>query len=163
MTGPSLLVLLAVALVAPAQASAATTGVEAKAKGKRVVVSPRPGQLIRANRVRLRVRARNVAGALAARLNGVPIGADFGRSHKGVRTLRASVSHGLRRGKNVLRVRVRELGKRPRTRVVRFRVRTIGPLVGAGRDRRVVVGERINLGGRVGPRRRGQRVRWRLV
>jgi hypothetical protein len=163
MTGPSLLVLRAVALVAPAQAPAATTGVEANATAKRVVVSPRPGQLIRANHVRLRVRARNVAGALAARLNGVPIGADFGRSHKGMRTLRASVSHGLRRGKNVLRVRVRELGKRPRTRVVRFRVRTIGPLVGAGRDRRVVVGERIDLGGRVGPRRRGQRVRWRLV
>jgi hypothetical protein len=163
MTGLSLLVLLAVALVAPAQAPAAPTVGDAKAEGKRVVVSPRPGQLIRANRALLRVRARNVAGALAARLNGVPIGADFGRARKGVRTLRTSVSHGLRRGRNTLRVRVRELGKRPRTHVVRFRVRTIGPLVGAGRDRRVVVGERIDLGGRVGSRRRGERVRWRLV
>jgi hypothetical protein len=163
MTGPSLLVLLAVALVAPAQAPAAAPGGDAKAKAKRVIVSPRSGRLIRANRVLLRVRARNVAGALRARLNGVSIAADFGRSHRGVRTLRASVSHGLRRGRNVLRVRVRELGKRPRTRVVRFRVRTKGPLVGAGRDRRVVVGERIDLGGRVGPRRQGQRVRWRLV
>jgi hypothetical protein len=163
MPGLSLLLLLAVALVAPAQAPAAPKVVGAKAEGKRVVVSPRPGQLIRANRVLLRVRARNVAGALAARLNGVPIGADFGRARKGVRTLRASVSHGLRRGRNTLRVRVRALGKRPRTRVVRFRVRTIGPLVGAGRDRRVVVGARIDLGGRVGPRRQGRRVRWRLV
>jgi hypothetical protein len=153
--------------VSPAERGSATAVETAQdAKAKRGVVSPRPGQVVRSHHVRLRVRARGLSGVLRARLNGVAVGDDFGPPRRGVRVLRASISHGLRRGRNVLRVRVRRLGRWTRLSVVRFVVRTTGSLVGAGRDRRVVVGELVTLGGRiVQPRHRRQRsrVRWRLM
>jgi hypothetical protein len=74
------------------------------------------------------------------------------------RALRASVSHGLKRGRNVLKVR---RGKRATT--VRFRVRPDGPLVGAGLDRQVAGGGPVDLKALVRGASRGDRVRWRIV
>jgi hypothetical protein len=162
---PLLAVLAIAVVVGPAEAHAAAA-YGAKAKGKRVVVSPRAGQVVRSHHVRLRVRARGLSGVLRARLNGVEVGNDFGRPRRGVRTLRASISHGLRHGRNVLRVRVRRRGKAPRRATVRFRVRTSRPLVGAGRDRRVVVRRKTILRGQVKHRTHrpaGAKLRWRVV
>jgi hypothetical protein len=133
---------LLVALLAPAEAGAA--------KGKRPVVSPRPGQVVHSATALVRVRA----GARAVRLNGKRIGGQLGDERRGVRALRASVSHGLKRGRNVLNVR---RGKRATT--VRFRVRPDGPLVGAGLDRQVAVGGPVDLKGLVRRASRWDRIR----
>jgi hypothetical protein len=137
---------LLVALLAPADAGAA--------KGKRPIVSPRPGQVVHSATALVRVRP----GARGVRLNGKRIGGQLGDERRGVRALRASVSHGLKRGRNVLKVR---RGKR--TTTVRFAVRTEGPLVGAGVDRQVAVGGPVDLKGLVRGAGRGDRVRWRIV
>jgi hypothetical protein len=144
----------------PAPAPAATTE---SAKGGRLIDSPRPGQVVRTDGIRIRVRGGRV---LRARLNGVGVAREFRRGRNRVRTLHASISHGLRRGRNVLRVRVRRPGRPVRTATVRFRVRTSGPLTGAGRDRTVGLGDGWPLVGRVvnaKPRGRRQPVRWRVV
>jgi hypothetical protein len=168
----SLLPVTAVAVgLAPAEGGSATAaGTAPAAKAKRMVVSPRAGRVVRSHHVRLRVRSRGLSGVLRVRLNGVQVGDDFGRPRRGVRTLRASVSHGLRRGRNVLRVSVRRRGRAPGRATVRFFVRTKRPLVGAGRDRRVVIGSRTRLYGQVkqimrrgGRRAARSKVRWKLV
>jgi hypothetical protein len=135
-----------------------------------VVVSPRAGRIVRSHHVGLRVRSRGLSGVLWARLNGVQIADDFGRPRRGVRAVRVSVSHGLRRGRNVLRVRVRRRGQVPARATVRFFVRTKRPLVGAGRHGRIVIGSRTRLYGQVkhaksrGVRRAARsKVRWKLV
>jgi hypothetical protein len=155
----SLLAVIAAVVVTPAEAH----GASAK-KGERVVLSPRAGEVVRSHVVRLRVRAGERA-RLRARLNGVDVSGEFGRVRRGVRTLRASVSHGLRHGRNVLRVRVHRLARPARRVRVRFVVRRSDPLVGAGRDRTVVVGEKSRLFGREVPRHGTHRAstRWRLV
>lgn len=136
------------------------------AKAKRVVVSPRAGQVVHRNRVRIRVRARDLSGVLRARLNGVDVSGEFSRARRGVRRLDASLSHGLRRGRNALRVWVRQLGSPTRRATVRFRVRRSRTLTGAGRDRRVVIRSSWRLRGRaVKAEGEGRpiRARWRLV
>lgn len=103
--------------------------------------------------------------AIRATLNGVRIDDQFGPRRRGARSMRASISHGLRRGRNVLRVTTRLPGGRRRTARVRFTVRTSGPLVGAGQSRRVVVGRRVVLDGVVRAAARGRSRRaagWRL-
>lgn len=155
------------ALLSLVAASTAATGAGAapSTRTQRLVLTPVGGQVVRSDLVRIAVRSSDQPGALRVRLNGAAVGIDFGPGHRGVRTLVASVSHGLRRGSNVLRVTVRRAGARPRKETVRFAVLTRGLLAGAGRDRRVVVGEPTVLGGRVVPATRGQRARihWRLV
>ena len=155
------------ALLSLVAASTAATAADAAPgpRTQRLVLTPVGGQVIRSDLLRIAVRSSDQLGALRVRLNGVAVGSDFGPGHRGVRTLVASVSHGLRRGSNVLRVTVRRAGARPRKETVRFAVDTGGVLVGAGRDRRVVVGEPTMLGGRVVAATRGQRTRihWRLV
>jgi hypothetical protein len=144
------------ALPGPAAASESASN----ARQSRVVVSPHRGQVVRSHRPRVRVRApmrmRGVQseGGLRVRLNGTRIGGDFGRPHKGIRSLRTSMSHGLRHGRNVLRVRVLRRDGSVRRAKVRFIVRPKGPLVGAGRNRRVPVGATIRLGGAFAPARR---------
>src|ERR671923_2262043 len=96
----SLLAVIAAVVVTPAEAN----GASAK-QGERVVLSPRAAQVVRSHLVRLRVRAGEQA-RLRARLNGVDVSGEFGRARRGVRTLRVSVSHRLRHGRNVVRVRV---------------------------------------------------------
>ena len=131
---------------------------------QQVVISPKPGQVVRSHRPRIRVRSRALSGVLNARLNGVQIGDYFALPRHGVRTLPASVSYGLRRGKNVLAVRVRRRGKAPRQATVRFFVRGKGPLIGAGRDRRVVVGSDVGLYGQAkGVGAAPSKLRWKLV
>jgi hypothetical protein len=158
------LLLLAAVIVTPTPAAPAAASAET-AKAKRVVVSPREGRVVRGNHVRLRVRVPDRA-LLRARLNGARVGDEFERARRGVRTLRASVSHGLRRGRNVLRARVHRPGRRGRTTTVRFRVHRSRALVGSGRDRTVVLGSRWPLNGRVlkalGDPRRAS-VRWRVI
>jgi hypothetical protein len=162
---PLLAALALAVLASPAEAHAAAAHA-AQAKGKRLVVSPRAGQVVRSHHVRIRVRARGLPGVLRARVNGLEIGDDFGRPRRGVRTLRASISHGLRHGRNVLKVRVRRRGLPPRKATVRFVVRTSRPLVGAGRNRRVVIRRHGLLRGRIKhatARTAGAKLRWRLV
>lgn len=131
---------------------------------QRVVISPKPGQVVRSHQPRIRVRSRALSGVLNARLNGVQIGDYFALPRHGVRTLPASVSYGLRRGKNVLAVRVRRRGKAPRHATVRFFVRGKGPLIGAGRDRRVVVGSDVGLYGQAkGVGAAPSKLRWKVV
>lgn len=143
--------LLALALIASACSSApvlaAGPGAETAA-AKRLVVAPSAGRVVGANHVRIRVRSPRGA-VLRVRLNGVRVGKDFSRARRGVRTLRASLSHGLRRGRNVLRVRVGPTGARAHAATVRFRVQRPRELVGAGRDRTLVVGNGWRLDGRV--------------
>ena len=131
---------------------------------QQVVISPKPGQVVRSHQPRIRVRSRALSGVLNARLNGVQIGDYFALPRHGVRTLPASVSYGLRRGKNVLAVRVRRRGKAPRQATVRFFVRGKGPLIGAGQDRRVVVGSDVGLYGQAkGVGAAPSKLRWKLV
>ena len=154
-------VLCWLAVCGPAMAAGAP-----RARAQRLVLAPRGGQLVGSDLVRIAVRSGDESGALSVRLNGVQIGDDFTVGRREVRTLVASVSHGLRRGRNLLRVRVRRLGLPARTATVRFVVRSTGPLVGAGRDRRVVVGDVTVLDGRdLGGKARGRDalVHWRAV
>ena len=65
----------------------------------------------------------------------------------GVRSLQTSVSQGLRRGPNLLQVRVRKSSGGWAKTTVRFKLITHRPLAGAGADRRVVVGEAVHLTG----------------
>jgi hypothetical protein len=102
--------------------------------GKPVVLSPRPGQVVRSNVALLRVNSGKGAKVLSARLNGKEIRGQFSRPRRGVRTLKASISFGLRPGRNVLRVRVRRSGGAVHTATVGFQVRRDSGLVGAGRD-----------------------------
>ena len=132
----------------------------------RLVLKPRQGEIVRSNHVTIRVRSRDLSGVLRARLNGVDVGGEFGRTRKGVRRLQASVSHGLHHGRNVLKVRVRRRGKPPRREKIRFAVGRHRPLVGAGRDRSVVIDSRSQLRGKVKRAPNGrplERVRWRLI
>src|SRR4051812_9630518 len=84
----------------------------------RLVVSPRSGAT-EDGTAHLRVRAGERA-TLTARLNGRDISKDFDATRRGVRTLDASVSHGLRHGRNVLRVTVQRPTGATRRRTVRF-------------------------------------------
>jgi hypothetical protein len=155
------------ALVAPSPPAVA--GLSAKAKPSRVVVSPRPGERVRGNTLTIRVRARDGVGDLRARLNRRRIGGDFGAAQRGVRALEVSVSHGLRHGRNVLRVRVRRRHGTWVRRTVRFVVSHQRALAGAGRDARVVVGTRHRLRGLLAgaaaqsAARPTVRTSWRLV
>ncbi|HST42836.1 MAG TPA: hypothetical protein VLK58_25155 [Conexibacter sp.] len=153
---------LATFVVATASATAA-----AAPNAASPVISPRPGQVVTAHRVKLVVRAGHEHGDLRVTLNGRAIGRDFPLARRGTRTLWVANSHGLRHGGNVLRVHART-GYRTRTATVRFTVRRSAPLVGAGRDRSVTAGTPAHLGGhlhhRPGARRkRATRVRWTVV
>jgi hypothetical protein len=152
-----------VAAVGPASAAPAPPTRHAPAR----VLSPRPGAVLSARPLLIRVRLDRRAKSLEVRLNGHSIGAYFSRRRHGVRRLRVSAAHGLRYGRNVLRVSARRGGKgRRRTRVVRFRVKTDRPLASAGLDRVVAPGDRLKLDGtasRLPPsaRRRRARLRYR--
>ena len=136
-----------IGIAAEAGAVAAHAARSGRARG--LVLSPTTGALVRSGVVRIAVRSGDQSRALSVHLNGVSLGGYFGLSRRGVRTLDASISQGLRRGRNVLRVRVSSFGQPVRTATVRFAVKNTGPLVGAGRDRLVVVGDLTSLRGRV--------------
>lgn len=136
-----------IGIAADAGAVAAHAARSGRARG--LVLSPTTGALVRSGVVRIAVRSGDQSRALTVHLNGVSLGGYFGLSRRGVRTLDASISQGLRRGRNVLRVRVSSFGQPVRTATVHFAVKNTGPLVGAGRDRLVVVGDLTSLRGRV--------------
>ena len=147
---------LACALLSATDQALATPG---------VIVAPKPGQDVTRHPVRFVVRSGPESADLRARLNGVPIGSHFLVGKPGQRVLSASASHGLQHGPNVLEVSARR-GSRVRHATVRFNVAHQRPLTGAGRDRTAVVGNTIELGGRVtehpeGPS--GDEVRWEVV
>jgi hypothetical protein len=120
----------------------------ASAATRPVVVSPQPRASIHGNTVRIVIRSGDEYGDLSVKLNGRQIGLDFAPGKRGLRTLQASVSHGLRRGRNVLSVRARR-GVKTRRATVRFSVRRSAPLVGAGRDDLVTVGTSVPIQSRV--------------
>jgi len=133
----------------------------------RVIVKPSPGQRVKQHPVRIVVRAGPEDADLKARLNGTRVSKDFTVARPGRRVLDASASHGLRHGRNVLRVVARRrFGAQVRRSTLRFTVAHKRPLTGAGRDRRVVEGRKVELNGVViedprGPS--GDRVRWKVV
>jgi hypothetical protein len=135
----------------------------ANATGRHVILSPKPGQVVRAGPVKVRVRA-GKGTSVRARLNGRPASERFSGSKHGVRKLIVSPDHGLRFGTNVLRIRLSG-GKSDR---VRFRVSAERPLAAAGPDTAVTLGEPITLDGRhsIGkPQNNGRRLHfhWRVL
>jgi hypothetical protein len=153
---------------APA-ADAAPSARATKAEG--LVVSPRPHQRVRTHPLKIVVlQARDGLHDLKSTLNGHNIAGEFGATRSGRRRASVSSSHGLRHGKNVLRVAVRRRNGKWRRTTVRFRVAHRRPLAGAGRDRRVVVRRRARLRGSAvrAPGGLGQAVRpinyhWKLI
>jgi hypothetical protein len=125
------------------------------------IISPTPGQRIGVDTVEIVVHARGEYGDLHATLNGHAITRDFAIAPGNRRMLRASVSHGLRRGPNVLKVRAR-VEATTRSATVRFTVTRKSPLVGAGVDRTVTVGSAFSLKGIAGATAAGN-VRWKLT
>jgi phosphatidylserine/phosphatidylglycerophosphate/cardiolipin synthase-like enzyme len=121
---------------------------EAAAKaGRGLILTPDTRSRVPARPILISVRVGKRAKLFRAKLNGEPIGRYFGDSRRGVRKLRASSTHGLRFGKNRLRVRVRRRGGELRSRRTQFRVRRTHPLAAAGPDREGRVGRRILLRG----------------
>jgi hypothetical protein len=142
----SILAVLALALLGASSATAAPH--HAKAKGGKIIVAPRGGQVVTANVAKLSIRT---GRGLRIRLNGHWIPAkEFGRANRGVRTMQASISHGLQAGRTTLTVKLRRHGHRRRA-TVRFRVEPPGPLLGAGRDQVAGIGEDVRLAGQIAP------------
>lgn len=154
----------AAALVPLAAAPAASAATAPRSVSP--VVSPKPGQHVTGHRLRIVVRAGDETGDLAVTLNGRAVGRDFAWGRRGLRVLHSANSHGLRHGRNVLKVRARR-GTTVRRGTVRFTVTRRAPLAGAGRDRTVTAGVPVRLGGAIhrAPigRRAAGKVRWRVV
>lgn len=123
-----------------------TAAAIAKSGPTRLVASPKSGQSVRGDGVRIVVRAGPEHEDLKAWLNGVSIGRRFKVLDGGRRVLEASPVDGLRRGRNVLRVQVAKRGGYRRA-TVHFEIRHRRPLGSAGIDRRIVVGSRVELHG----------------
>jgi hypothetical protein len=133
-------------LVTFAAAPAAQAGTRGAGSGP-VVVSPRPGQVVRDDDVSVRLR---VPGALRqAWLNGTPLAGELSTSRNGVRSVEASISQGLRAGRNVIQVATSRPGGGLRQAIVHFTVRPGGLMVGAGRDREAGIDGVVDLRGQV--------------
>lgn len=120
----------------------------AKAGGP--IASPRPGERIGHNHLRLVVLAGPEREDLRARLNGVGIGKRFRvnlERHR--RYLQASLVDGLRPGRNTLVVWVKRKDRGYRRAAVNFVVAGRAPMTSAGRDLRVAAGARTELHGKV--------------
>jgi serine-type D-Ala-D-Ala carboxypeptidase/endopeptidase (penicillin-binding protein 4) len=127
----------------------ALAGFRATPKSSVLVLSPRPGQVVRANSAQIRLQVPNGRYVVQGRLNGAAIQGSLAGQISRVRTLNASISHGLRRGTNVLRVQLLQGATVVRKATVRFRVTPNRALVGAGRDRFVVAGQPVDLRGTI--------------
>lgn len=141
------------------------TSAQAARQQPRVVVSPRPGERIDVHTVRIVVRAGHLRGDVVANLNGVGIGTEFRPGKRGRQVVRASATHGLRFGRNVLRVTAYR-GSVVRHATVVFRVGHRHPLTGAGRERRATPGSRVRLRGvvKLHPSSSATpRLRWRVI
>lgn len=149
---------------AAAIAALATPGGPAAAASPSLILSPAP-RLVAAGPVTIRVRA---GAGLTVRLNGRLVTDRFSAPHRGVRAILVSPTHGLRFGRNVVRVSIRRGGRR----IVEsrsFRVAATRPLAAAGVDRMAIAGARVRLDGArslLHPPARGQgalRYRWTVV
>ena len=117
----------------------------AQGRKKPLIASPRPGTVMGARPVRIRVHAGR-AREFRAQLNGHPIARYFSHpSNRGVRKLRVTPSYGLKHGKNRLHVRVKRGDGKSRSRWSRFRVRRNRPLAAAGFRRTVNAGDEVYL------------------
>ncbi|MBS1890296.1 MAG: hypothetical protein JST59_03320 [Actinobacteria bacterium] len=146
-------IVLVATTVVPAGAGAQSkNGGKAGGSGKsrRAIASPRPGQQIKTNSLRLIVNAGPEREDLRAKLNGVAIGRRFGVNQKRHRRyLSASLVDGLRRGKNTLVVWVRQKYGRYRKSKVTFVVAHGKPMASAGQDVSLAVGSEVELHGQV--------------
>jgi hypothetical protein len=137
-------------LALAATAGAAPQKGHDKPHERRIVATPKPGAVVRANAAQVVVRARG-ARNLRLRLNRRWIPArELRRGRHGLRRLEASISQGLRSGPNHLTVSYRQHGKRRRV-VVNFRVEPPAPLLGAGLDESVPIGEGVRLAAKLEP------------
>ncbi len=172
-SGFGICLLLGAAALLPVGGAASPEPAGAKSKqGKRVIVRPKSGKRVRRYPVRAVVKGRDGLFDLKATLNGKGIAGAFGPKRKGKRTARLSRSLGLKRGRNVLRVKARrKIGQRRRKAKVAFFVNHKRPLAGAGQDRRIVEGEKFRLRGQALPypnkpraRAKGRvKYRWRIT
>jgi hypothetical protein len=151
--------------VAPAAQLAAKAG-KKKAK-KPLIAKPRPGARITGHTVRITVRAAH--GIRKATLNGTRLtSAEFRLGADGARrTMTASSSHGLRHGKNVLRVTANKRYKGTTEKTVRFTLKGKKILTGAGRDKQVTAGSGVTLKGTTrrhpSQRQKSTTVKWQIV
>jgi len=131
-----------------------------KAVKARLQLSPKNGTKVGAHPVRLTVRTGKNATVEAARLNGADIGKELRSTGPKRFAMTASASHGLRHGRNTLRVRILAGNGKMRARTSTFRVVHTKPLAGAGRDRTVGAGGTIRLKGTAisHPSKRGTRI-----
>jgi ricin-type beta-trefoil lectin protein len=131
------------ALMLPGMASGAV------AHHKRIVLTPRDGQREPARPLRIRVHAGPNA-RVTARLNHQKIESRLfkGGSKRRVRVVQATPSHGLKHGRNLLRVKVRRHGgRRAHQQVVRFHVARNRPLAAVGVDTKTIAGTPTYLSG----------------
>jgi hypothetical protein len=169
-TGTRRTPLLASVAVAVAAFTASSAPSADATESKRPLLEPKPGSAYGGGRpVHAKVRA-HPHDEVSFRLNGVLTRDHEAPAPKRYRRLSLSPSHGLRHGRNVLRVKVRKFhGGDVRRRTVRFRVKRKRPLAAAGRDVRLGADARIRLDARADsrahPRARSQRLRfrWRLL
>jgi hypothetical protein len=144
----SALILALLAFVAVAATGASAAPHHAKVKGGKVIVFPKGGEVVNGNVAKLSIRS---GRGLRVRLNGRWIPAkEFGRARRGVRTMQASLSYGLRAGTNTLTVKLRRHGQRQRA-TVRFIVNPPAPMAGAGRDQVAATGGDVVLAGQIEP------------
>jgi hypothetical protein len=130
--------LLALAMTSSAMA-------DAHGRKKPLIVAPRPGKVIGARPIGIRIRTGH-ARAFHAQLNGHPIARYFSHpSNRGVRKLQVTPTYGLKDGKNRLHVRVKRADGGSRSRWSRFRIRHNRPLAAAGLPRTVNAGDEVYL------------------
>lgn len=157
---------LALSAAVTAAAALATTVAagQSPAATPALIVSPASGP-VAAGPVAIRVRA---GTGLVVRLNGRLVTDRFSAPRRGIRQILVSPTHGLRYGRNVLRVSVRRDGRRV-SQVRTFRVAATHPLAAAGVDRIALAGARVRLDGAASllhPPARGKgapRYRWSVV
>ncbi|MCB0920601.1 MAG: hypothetical protein KDC08_02165 [Actinobacteria bacterium] len=168
--GTVTLALLAAGMTLPASATTAPSAQEiAKAPAKKSTKKSKKPVVIKVQGHTARIVVRSPHGIRRATLNGTRLTNDEFRlradgSH---RVLRASSSHGLRHGRNVLRVSTNKRYKGVTTTTARFTVKGKRLLTGAGRDKRIAAGSGVTLTGttRRHPSQKGKSAttRWRIV
>jgi PKD repeat protein len=145
--------------------SGKTAGRPGKSRGP--IASPRPGEQVKHNNLRLVVTAGPEREDLRAKLNGVAIGERFRvnlKRHR--RYLEASLVDGLRRGPNTLVVWVKRKGGGYRRASVDFVVAHRAPMTSAGPDLRVAAGATTELHGQIQTPpsvQGGTEVEWKVV
>ena len=119
--------------------------------GARTVIAPKDGQRMESSPVRISLKAPWGIDRLQVRLNGRSVSKEFDAANPdldGRRCVKVGASHGLLYGRNVLSVAKSRFGEKAKHERTEFRLVRERPLVGAGRDRKIGIGEAIRLNGR---------------